>query len=72
MSEHIHRKQLRFMGDGSAYNYIAMKEAIKDSSLEEKDVSNNKTGIITQWSNFFRWWFNRSHSFNHQRLEKIF
>ena len=30
------------MGSGSAYNYIAMKEAIKDSGLEEKDVSNFK------------------------------
>ena len=46
LSEHINRKQLRFMGDGSAYNFIAMNEAIKDSGLEEKDVSNDKTGII--------------------------
>ena len=29
-----------------AYNYIAMKEAIKDSGLEEKDISNFTTGII--------------------------
>ena len=28
------------MGDGSAYNYIAMKEAVKDSGLKEKEVSN--------------------------------
>ena len=28
------------MGPGSAYNYIAMNEAVKDSGLEEKDVSN--------------------------------
>ena len=34
------------MGSGSAYNYIAMKEAIKDSGLEEKDISNFKTGIV--------------------------
>ena len=34
------------MGDGSAYNYIAMKEAIKDSGLEEKDISNEMTGIV--------------------------
>ena len=34
------------MGSGSAYNYIAMKEAIKDSGLEDKEVSNFKTGII--------------------------
>ena len=30
------------MGSGSAYNYIAMKEAVADSGLEEKDVSNIK------------------------------
>ena len=34
------------MGAGSSYNYIAMQEAIKDSGLEEKDVSNFTTGII--------------------------
>jgi len=44
--DHIDRKTVRFMGSGSAYNYIAMKEAIKDSGLEEKDVSNFKTGIV--------------------------
>ena len=46
LSEHIDRKQLRFMGDGSAYNYIALKEAIDESGLEEKDISNEKTGIV--------------------------
>jgi len=44
--DHIDRKQLRFMGDGSAYNYIALKEAIEESGLLEKDVSNEKTGIV--------------------------
>jgi len=46
LSEHIDRKQLRFMGDGSAYSYIALKEAIKESGLEKKDISNEKTGIV--------------------------
>ena len=46
VEEHIDRKIIRFMGEGSAYNYIAMKEAVKDSSLEEKDISNEATGII--------------------------
>jgi len=46
LSEHIDRKQLRFMGDGSAYNFIALKEAIEESGLEEKDISNEKTGIV--------------------------
>jgi len=46
LDEHIDRKQKRFMGGGSAYNFIALKEAIKESGLEEKDISNEKTGIV--------------------------
>jgi len=46
LEDYIDRKIIRFMGAGSAYNYISMKEAIKDSGLEEKDVSNNLTGIV--------------------------
>ena len=34
------------MGDGAAYNYISMKDAIKDSELNESQVSNEMTGII--------------------------
>ena len=46
LEENIDRRLLRFMGDGAAFNYIAMKNAIKDSGLDEKDVSNEMTGII--------------------------
>ena len=46
LDEHIDRKQKRFMGGGSAYNFISLKEAIKESGLEEKDISSEKTGII--------------------------
>ena len=46
LEEQIDRRQLRFMGDGAAYNYIAMKEAIQDSGLEDKNISNEMTGII--------------------------
>jgi 3-oxoacyl-[acyl-carrier-protein] synthase-1 len=42
----LERKEKRFMGDGSAYAYIAMKEAVKNSGLKEDEVSNVKTGII--------------------------
>ena len=42
LEDHVDRKTIRFMGSGSAYNYIAMKEAISDSGLEDKDVSNFK------------------------------
>ena len=46
LEEKIDRRILRFMGDGAAYNYIAMKDAIKDSGLEDSEVSNEMTGII--------------------------
>ena len=46
IEDHIDRKIIRFMGSGSAYNYIAMKEAVKDSGLKENDVSNISTGIV--------------------------
>ena len=46
IQDHVDRKTIRFMGSGSAYNYIAMKEAVKDSGLEDKDVSNISTGIV--------------------------
>jgi len=46
LDKHIDRKIKRFMGDGSAYSYIALKEAIEESGLEEKNISNEKTGIV--------------------------
>ncbi len=46
ISNEIDRRLLRFMGDGAAYNYIAMKDAIDDSGLENSDISNEMTGII--------------------------
>jgi 3-oxoacyl-[acyl-carrier-protein] synthase-1 len=46
ITEAIDRRQRRFMGDGAAYNYIAMEQAIADSGLEDSDVSNERTGLI--------------------------
>ncbi len=46
LEENIDRRILRFMGDGAAFNYIAMKDAIEDSGLDENDISNEMTGII--------------------------
>ncbi|MAF46766.1 MAG: beta-ketoacyl-[acyl-carrier-protein] synthase I [Rhodospirillaceae bacterium] len=43
---HIDRKLRRFMGDGAAYNYLAMVEAIADSGLTEDQVSDERTGLI--------------------------
>ena len=42
----LDRKLRRFMGDGAAYNYVAMQEAIDDSGLGVADVSNERTGLI--------------------------
>lgn len=47
LKEHVDRKLLRFMGDGSAYNYIAMKEAVEHAGLSDDQVSNDRTGLIT-------------------------
>ena len=46
LEDHVDRKALRFMGNGSAYNYVAMKEAITDSGLEDKDISNVDSGMV--------------------------
>lgn len=42
----VDRKLRRFMGDGAAYNYLAMEQAITDAGLEEDMVSNERTGLI--------------------------
>ncbi|MFQ5971667.1 MAG: beta-ketoacyl-ACP synthase I [Alphaproteobacteria bacterium] len=42
----IDRKTRRFMGNGAAYNYVALKEAIEDACLEEEEISNERTGLI--------------------------
>ena len=44
--EHVDRKILRFMGEGAAYNHIAMQEAIEHSGLDQSLVSNPNTGIV--------------------------
>ncbi len=46
LKELIDRKVKRFMGDGAAYNYLAMQQAIEDSGLSEDQVSNVRTGLI--------------------------
>jgi len=58
-AEHIDKRQMRFMGPGAAYNYLAMEQAIADSGLEEHDVSNPRTGLVMgsggpSTSNFFQ------------------
>jgi len=42
----IDRRARRFMGEGAAYNYLAMQQAVADSGLEENDIVNERTGLI--------------------------
>jgi 3-oxoacyl-[acyl-carrier-protein] synthase-1 len=42
----IDRRAMRFLGPGSAWNHVAMEQAIRDSGVEEKDISNPRTGIV--------------------------
>ena len=42
----VDRRARRFMGDGAAYAWIAMNQAIQDAGLEPSDVSNPRTGLI--------------------------
>ncbi len=58
LEDHIDKRNLRFMGPGAAYNFLAMEQAIADSGLEESDVSNERTGLVMgsggpSTSNFF-------------------
>src|SRR5438477_347777 len=45
-SEVVDRRAMRFLGGGAAWNHVAMEQAIRDSGIEESDVSNERTGII--------------------------
>ncbi|WP_414472525.1 beta-ketoacyl-ACP synthase I [Microvirga sp. M2] len=42
----VDRRAMRFHGRGTAWNHVAMDQAIRDSGLEDGDVSNERTGII--------------------------
>ncbi len=46
VEDHIDRKLRRFMGDASAFSYIALQEAIEDAGLTEAEVSNERAGIV--------------------------
>jgi 3-oxoacyl-[acyl-carrier-protein] synthase-1 len=46
LEEKIDKRLFRFMGDAAAYNHLAMEQAVADSGLEEKDVVNERTGIV--------------------------
>src|SRR5690348_9459960 len=44
--EVVDRRAMRFLGGGAAWNHVAMEQAIRDAGIDEKDISNERTGII--------------------------
>jgi 3-oxoacyl-[acyl-carrier-protein] synthase-1 len=44
--EAVDRRAMRFHGGGTAWNHVAMDQAIRDAGLEEHEISNERTGII--------------------------
>src|ERR671916_288948 len=42
----VDRRAMRFHGGGTAWNHLAMEQAIRDSGLEDGEVSNERTGMI--------------------------
>lgn len=59
LEDHIDKRDMRFMGPGAAYNFLAMEQAIADSGLDPSDVSNERSGLIMgsggpSTSNFFK------------------
>ena len=45
-SKVVDRRAMRFHASGTAWNHVAMEQAIADSGLGEDEVSNERTGII--------------------------
>jgi 3-oxoacyl-[acyl-carrier-protein] synthase-1 len=45
-AEVVDRRAMRFLGEGAAWNHVAMEQAIRDAGLDENQVSNERTGII--------------------------
>ena len=46
VDELVDRRLRRFMGDGAAFAYLAMKEAIADAGLGDAEISNERTGVV--------------------------
>ena len=42
----VDRRAMRFLGEGAAWNHVAMEQAIQDSGLTPEEISDLKTGIV--------------------------
>ena len=46
LKDHIDKRLFRFMGDAAAYTHLSMEQAIENAGLTDKEISNERTGII--------------------------
>ena len=46
VEEALDRRTRRFMGEGAAWNYIAMQEALAQAGLSDDEISHPMTGIV--------------------------
>ena len=44
--DHIDKRAMRFMGDGAGWCHMSMTQAIADAGLDERIISNPRTGLI--------------------------
>jgi 3-oxoacyl-[acyl-carrier-protein] synthase-1 len=42
----VDRRAMRFHGGGTAWNHVAMDQAIRDAGLEQSEISSERTGMI--------------------------
>ncbi|WP_127088805.1 beta-ketoacyl-ACP synthase I [Aquabacter cavernae] len=42
----VDRRAMRFHGGGTAWNHVAMEQAIRDAGLEPDEISNERTGLV--------------------------
>jgi 3-oxoacyl-[acyl-carrier-protein] synthase I len=45
-AQSVDRRAMRFLGTGSAWNHVAMEQALRDAGLEQSEISNERIGII--------------------------
>src|SRR5262252_3070780 len=45
-AQSVDRRAMRFLGTGSAWNHVAMEQALRDAGLDQSEISNERIGII--------------------------
>jgi 3-oxoacyl-[acyl-carrier-protein] synthase I len=45
-AQSVDRRAMRFLGTGTAWNHVAMEQALRDAGLEQNEISNERVGIV--------------------------